>query len=61
MSVIQLMIEQSSTLLAYIVQLVMSSESMPPSNPKSAPEAPTEMFDWRKSADIKLPPNPEMI
>ena len=61
MSVIQLMIEQSSTLLAYIVQLVMSSESMPPSNPKSAPEAPTEMFDWRKSADIKLPLNPEMI
>ena len=39
----------------------MSSESMPPSNPKSAPEAPTEIFDWIKRADSKLPPNPEII
>lgn len=38
----------------------MSSESIPPSKPKSAPEAPTDMFDWIKSADNKLPPNPEM-
>ena len=34
---------------------------MLPSNPKRAPEAPTEMLlDVRKRADIKLPPNPEM-
>lgn len=39
----------------------MSSESIPPNNPKSAPEAPTEMFDWMKRADIKLPPNPEIM
>lgn len=38
----------------------MSSDSMPPSNPKSAPEAPTEMFDWMKRAESKLPPNPDM-
>lgn len=48
------------TLLAYIVQLVTSSESMAPSNPKRAPEAPTEMFVWMKSDDNKLPPSPEM-
>lgn len=34
---------------------------MLPSNPKSAPEAPTEIFDCRKSAESKLPPNPEMM
>lgn len=49
-----------NTLLEYNVQLVMSSESIPPSKPKSAPEAPTEMSDWMKSADNTLPPNPEM-
>lgn len=49
-----------NTLLAYNVQLVMSSESIPPSKPKSAPEAPTEMLDWMKRPDIILPPNPEM-
>lgn len=38
----------------------MSSESMPPSNPKRAPEAPTEMFSWMKRPDNRLPPNPEM-
>lgn len=38
----------------------MSSESMPPSKPKSAPEAPTEMFDWINRAESKLPPNPDM-
>lgn len=38
----------------------MSSESMPPSNPKSAPEAPTEILDWIKRDDNKLPPRPEM-
>lgn len=38
----------------------MSSESMAPSNPKTAPEAPTDIFDWMKRADNKLPPNPAM-
>lgn len=32
---------------------------MPPNKPKSAPEAPTEILDWMKSADNKLPPNPD--
>ena len=49
-----------NTLLAYNVQLVMSSESIPPNKPKTAPEAPTEMFVWMKSADNTLPPNPEI-
>lgn len=48
------------TLLAYILQLVISSDSIPPNSPKSAPEAPTEMFDCMKRADKILPPNPEM-
>lgn len=39
----------------------MSSESMLPSKPKSAPEAPTEIFDCINRAESKLPPNPEMI
>lgn len=43
-----------------MVQLVMSSESIPPNNPKSAPDAPTDIFDWIKRADNKLPPNPEI-
>lgn len=38
----------------------MSSESMPPSKPKSAPEAPTDICDWIKRADNKLPPKPDM-
>lgn len=38
----------------------MSSESMPPSNPKSAPDAPTEILFWIKRDDNKLPPRPEM-
>lgn len=33
------------TLFAYIVQFVMSSESMLPSKPKRAPDAPTEILD----------------
>ena len=48
-----------STLFAYIVQFVMSSESIPPSKPKSAPEAPTEILDWIKSDDNILPPKPD--
>lgn len=38
----------------------MSSESIPPNKPKTAPEAPTEIFVWMKSADKMLPPNPEI-
>ncbi|WVZ17065.1 hypothetical protein V8G54_010047 [Vigna mungo] len=53
-------VRSAASLFSYIVQLVMSSESMPPSKPKSAPEAPTEMFDWMKRAESKLPPNPDM-
>lgn len=49
-----------NTLLEYNVQFVMSSESIAPSKPKSAPEAPTEMFDWMKRPEKILPPNPEM-
>lgn len=37
----------------------MSSESIPPSKPKSAPEAPTEILDWIKSDDNILPPKPD--
>jgi hypothetical protein len=33
---------------------------MDPSNPNSAPEAPTEIFDTINRADSKLPPTPEM-
>lgn len=32
---------------------------MPPSSPKSAPDAPTEMFDCIKRAESRLPPKPE--
>lgn len=32
---------------------------MAPSNPKSAPEAPTEMVDLMNRADNKVPPNPD--
>lgn len=46
--------------MAYIVQFVMSSESIPPSRPKSAPEAPTEILDWIKRDDNMLPPKPEI-
>lgn len=38
----------------------MSSESIPPSNPNKAPEAPTEMFDWMNREDNRLPPNPDI-
>lgn len=33
---------------------------MDPINPNKAPEAPTEILDRMKRADIKLPPRPEM-
>lgn len=33
---------------------------MDPSNPKRAPDAPTEILDCIKRADNKLPPIPEM-
>lgn len=39
----------------------MSSESMPPSNPKTAPEAPTETVAGSiNRADSKFPPIPEI-
>lgn len=40
-------------------QLVMSSESMAPRRPKSAPEAPTETPFLMKSTDRMLPPSPD--
>ena len=43
-----------------MVQFVMSSDNIAPSNPKSALEAPTDIFDWINRAESKLPPNPEM-
>lgn len=51
------------TLFAYIVQFVMSSESIAPKSPKSAPEAPTDMVGFSAglifSDESKLPPNPD--
>lgn len=38
---------------------MISSESIPPSKPKSAPDAPTEILDWIKSDDNILPPKPD--
>ena len=49
-----------STLFSYIDQLVMSSESMPPSKPKRALDAPTEILCWMKREESKLPPNPDI-
>lgn len=42
-----------------MVQLVMSSDSIAPRSPKSAPEAPTETPFLMKSTESTLPPNPE--
>lgn len=41
----------------------MSSESMDPNRPKSAPEAPTEMvlFLAGDKTDVKLPPKPDIM
>lgn len=47
------------TLFAQFDQFVMSSESMAPKNPKSAPEAPTDIDFPIEIEDIKLPPKPE--
>lgn len=47
-------------MLLYMVQLIINSESIAPSNPKTAPDAPTEMFERTKRPDIKLPPSPAM-
>jgi len=38
----------------------MSSESIPPSKPKRALEAPTEILCSMKREESKLPPNPEI-
>ena len=43
-----------------MVQFVMSSESMAPSSPKRAPEAPTDISDLMDREDKRLPPNPEI-
>lgn len=48
-----------STLLAYIVQFVRSSESMHPSNPNNEPDAPTEMVLRINKQDNMLPPIPD--
>lgn len=50
-----------NTLLAYIVQFVRSSESMPPSKPNRAPEAPTEIVVRMNKDDNKLPPTPDIV
>ena len=38
----------------------MSSDSMEPNSPNSAPEAPTDIFDTINKDDSKLPPTPEI-
>ena len=48
------------TLLAYIVQFVRSSESMDPSNPNNAPDAPTEIVLRINKHDNMLPPIPDI-
>jgi hypothetical protein len=48
------------TLLAYIVQFIKSSESIPPSKPNNAPEAPTEIPDCMNRADSTVPPKPDI-
>ena len=47
------------TLLEYIVQFVISSDSIAPRSPKRAPEAPTEIWSLRNRDDSTLPPNPD--
>ena len=42
-----------------MVQFVKSSESIAPSRPNKAPEAPTEMLLWMNNAESILPPSPE--
>lgn len=48
------------TLFSYIVQFMRSSESMAPSKPNNAPEAPTEMVVLTNKEDNKLPPIPDI-
>lgn len=47
------------TLLEYIVQFVISSDSIAPRSPKRAPEAPTEVWSLINRHDRTLPPNPD--
>jgi len=47
------------TLLEYIVQFVISSDSIAPRSPKRAPEAPTEIWSMINRDDSTLPPNPD--
>lgn len=44
-----------------MVQFVMSSESIDPSKPNSAPEAPTETPFLKKRAERTFPPNPDTM
>jgi len=37
-----------------------SSDSMPPSKPNNAPEAPTDILSGMNRADSKLPPKPDI-
>lgn len=48
------------TLFSYIVQLTRSSESIAPSKPNNAPEAPTEIVVRTNKEDNKLPPIPDI-
>lgn len=47
------------TLFVYMIQLVISSESIAPRSPKRAPEAPTEMLFRINREEITLAPNPD--
>lgn len=52
-------LKRSLTLFVYIDQFVISSESMAPRSPNSAPEAPTEILFCMNKEDSTLPPNPD--
>ncbi|KAK8511940.1 hypothetical protein V6N12_074629 [Hibiscus sabdariffa] len=47
------------TLFVYMVQFVISSESIAPRSPKRAPDAPTEMSFRINREESTLPPNPD--
>lgn len=56
---IQLNKIQVLTLSVYMVQFVISSESIDPRRPNRAPDAPTETEFLTKRAETMLPPIPE--
>jgi hypothetical protein len=47
------------TLFVYMVQFVISSESIAPRRPNKAPDAPTDILFLMKREERTLPPNPE--